>query len=803
MGARADRSDDGAHVAQQMDHPTPRSSHHPGPPRFLQVGDRIADPIFVDGDHGFGRDNLAPTVAGTPERDPDPYPADAFAWSLAECPSGSDASLGYGLPDGDATRYDHGLAHAVEFEPDRPGRYVLELDAPDDTHELTLHVFPRPPDVDDGDDVADGAAGFDGVATAGTTIDADGAATAGAPTDADGATTAGASAPGDAGNPGGPPRLELDATYDEATDAFVVESALELAPGGAAGSEPTVEFLPHDAGPLDPADVTVEGTTARVPTTALDGPATLYAAPFDGHRVGATDRVVLDPDAGTVSYPTRPPAWLDDAVIYEAFTRSFAGAPGATDFDALTERVDYLADLGIDVVWLTPILPAWSPTVEAPPGGPHGYSAADYFDVAPDLGTLADFDRFVDACHERGLRVCFDLAINHCGWTHPYFQDTIAELGPAPEDDYAFPAVEAWDEASPYFDWFDRQRGASDHDAAPAATGFFGVRLQPNLNYGNLALREHTLAAVEFWAERVDMFRCDIAWGVPHSFWAEVRERVRAADAEFVLFDETIPKDPAFCAEFDLHVDTDGFTETVQAVSRGDERPDALLDTVESRRREGFPAWTRLCNAIENHDEPRLYHEAKAHGDRPDPAAAQRAAVAAGMTLPGVPLVYYGGERLITEHGQRRPRPYPGDDDRTDDIERDPYKRAFVNWETTPEDHLAFYRDLIACYHESPVLGPAADLVRVAHRTGAPEDLVAFGRDAGAEKRVIVVNFAAGPRTVDLPPAVAGTDRVTGTDVVRRRSEDAVTVAVDTLAVLETPTLPCGGSDDSPRERDT
>ena len=726
----------------------PPDSHHPGPPRFLQVGDRIVDPVFVDAEHGFDRDNLAPTIAGTPERDPEGYDADAFAWAVASRPSGSTATVQYASAPSDDPRYDHGIHHTAAFEPDVAGTYVLELDAPDGTHEQTVRVFGR--DVDEADGISD-------------------------------------SGRRDAG---GPPRIELDGRYDAAAEEFVVESTPELAPDShAVDTDLVVEFLPYDASGLDATHVSVEGTTARIPAAALDGRTRLYAAPFDGRRVGVRDEILLDPDSGTVSLPNRPPEWLDDAVVYEIFTRSFAGEPGATTFETLRERVDYLDWLGIDVVWLTPIVPAWSPTVDAAPGGPHGYSTADYFDVAPDLGTVAEFEAFVDRCHDRDVRVCFDLVANHCSWTHPFFQDTTAELGDDPDEPPRFPDIEAWNVESKYFDWFDRQRGASRHDAPPAQTGFFGVRLQPNLNHGNLALREHLLAAVEFWAERVDAFRCDIAWGVPHSFWTEVRERVRAIDSECLLLDEAIPRTPAFAAsEFDLHFDTTGFTDTAHAVARGERPPNDLLDAIEARERDGFPGYTRLLNATENHDEARLAHEA-AVGHREDPAAVARASAAAAFTLPGVPMLYYGQERRITQYGRRRQCPYADDPEKADDIERDPYKRAFMNWDDCPETHLAFYRDLVTYYHESPVLGPSADLVRPAYRTETPEDVLVFGRDAGTAGRIVVVNFAADPRRIDLRPVVDTTNLFTGRDVAVARGDDAVTVEVDRLTVLETSTL--------------
>ncbi|ERG98435.1 MAG: glycosidase [Haloquadratum sp. J07HQX50] len=729
---------------------TPSHSHHPGPPRFLQVGERIADPIFVDMAHGFDRDNLAPTIAGDPERNPENYHKDAFSWRLSVRPPDSSATIKHTLTaHDDGERYDHGLHHTAEFEPDEPGRYIIQLHAPDGMHELTLQVF-------DGEMPAG--------AKAGTTHQSN-------------ATS-------------GLPRINLRGHYDSETATFIIDSNPAISSNSHAHeSELIVEFLPHDASELETTDMSIESTSAQIPAAALDGPTSIYAAPFDGQRVGVRDQIVLDPESETVSLPNRPPDWLDDAVMYEIFTRSFAGAPGETTFGTLTDRVTYLDSLGVDVVWLTPIIPAWSPTVDRAPGGPHGYSATDYFDIADDLGTLADFETFVDHCHDHNIRVCFDLVINHCGWPHPFFQDTIEKLGPTPQETGAFPAIESWDTDSQYFDWFDRQRGATSDDAAPAQTSFFDVRYQPNLNFDNIALREHALAVVEFWAERVDGFRCDIAWGVPHSFWTEVRERVHAINSEFFLLGEAIPRTAAFAAsEFDCHFDTTGFTETAHAIARGERPPRDLLQAIAARRHDGFPRYTRVLNATENHDEARLGYEATT-GHREAPAHAQRAAAAAAFTLPGIPMIYYGQERRITEHGQRRQPAYADDPDRCDDIESDPYKRAFMNWSVLPTDHFNFYQRLISYYQSSDVLGPEAELMQVAYDTKAATDIVAFGRDAGAQKRLVVVNFAAEPRRVDLRSVVDTNNRFTQHNIGVACDDNLVTIEVDTLAILTTPTL--------------
>ena len=713
------------------------AGHHPGPPRFIHADEWLVDPIFVDGHHGLDRDNLAPTIDGAPERDPEPYAPSAFSWSIADRPEDSAVEVEYApTPYDDAAQYDHGDHHTAELQPDVPGTYVLELDAPDGTHRQTVRALPA------------------------------------APEDA-----------------GGPPRLELDGHYDASTAEFVVTADAELSPTSNARHEDlTAEWLPGDASDLASEDITVEGLTARVPADAVGDRARLFAAPYDGQVLGTTDEIVLDAEAERVELPNRPPEWLDDAVVYEIFTRSFAGVPGETDFDFLTAKVDYLDELGIDVVWLTPIVPAWSAGVDGAPGGPHAYSTEDYFDVAPDLGTMADFEAFVDACHERDIRVCFDLVINHCGWTNDRFQDTIAKTGPELDDPGVFPDVEAWDYESEYFDWFDRQADATDTDAAPAATYFFGTRLQPNLNYGNVALREHIMAAAEFWAPKVDAFRCDIAWGVPHSFWKELRRRVRAEDEDFMLLDETIPRMPSFAeSEFDAHFDTTGFMRTAHGVARGDQPASDLLGAVEQRRADGFPTYTRLLNTTENHDERRLYYEAKTEGHREDPAAAQRAAMAAGFTLPGVPFVLYGQERLISEFGTPRESAYADDPARTDDdIVNDPYKRAFMNWEEYPPEHLQFYRDLIDCYHELDVLGPSADLVEAPH-CGAGEDVLVFGRETDDRSVVVVVNFDGDPATVELRKAVDPCNLFDGENCEADGPDHVTTVEVDTLGVFETP----------------
>ncbi|MFC7230976.1 hypothetical protein ACFQMM_05260 [Saliphagus sp. GCM10025308] len=118
-------------------------SFHPGHPRFVQVGEKLWNSAFVGPEMIGGRDNLAPRV---PEASPNPegYTAEDFTWSVAQRPEGSEVELTYQSSlDLDRPRYDEGRDNVAEFEADVPGTYVLELEAPDGTHELTIHAFPE------------------------------------------------------------------------------------------------------------------------------------------------------------------------------------------------------------------------------------------------------------------------------------------------------------------------------------------------------------------------------------------------------------------------------------------------------------------------------------------------------------------------------------------------------------------------------------------------------------------------------------------------------------------------------------
>ncbi|HRE01681.1 MAG TPA: alpha-amylase family glycosyl hydrolase, partial [Ilumatobacteraceae bacterium] len=202
--------------------------------------------------------------------------------------------------------------------------------------------------------------------------------------------------------------------------------------------------------------------------------------------------------------------WWRGAVGYEIYVRSFqdSNGDGTGDLAGITSRLGHLADLGIDVVWITPFFPS--------PGKDHGYDVSDYCDVDPQFGTLADFDALIAAAHARGIRVLADIVPNHSSDQHPWFQAAIADVASPYRDYYHFrPAAP---DGGPPNNWV-ANFGGSAWSPDPAGTGMYYLHLflpeQPDLNWTNPAVMDEFLAILRFWCDRgVDGFRIDVAHGL-------------------------------------------------------------------------------------------------------------------------------------------------------------------------------------------------------------------------------------------------------------------------------------------------
>jgi len=200
--------------------------------------------------------------------------------------------------------------------------------------------------------------------------------------------------------------------------------------------------------------------------------------------------------------------WWRRAVVYQIYPRSFADsdADGIGDLPGITSRVDYLAALGVDAVWLSPFYPS------ALADG--GYDVADYRDVDPRLGTLADFDAVVTALHGVGIRIVVDIVPNHTSNLHAWFQEALAAPPGSPaRDRYIFRDGGGADGSEPPTDWQSMFGGSAWEQVADGQwyLHFFAIE-QPDLNWENPEVREDFVRTLRFWADRgVDGFRIDVA----------------------------------------------------------------------------------------------------------------------------------------------------------------------------------------------------------------------------------------------------------------------------------------------------
>jgi alpha-glucosidase len=201
-------------------------------------------------------------------------------------------------------------------------------------------------------------------------------------------------------------------------------------------------------------------------------------------------------------------AWWQKAVIYQIYPRSFqdSDGDGVGDLCGILSRVDYLDWLGIDAVWISPIYPS--------PMADFGYDVADYVDIDPVFGTLADFERLVKALHERDIRIILDFVPNHTSDEHPWFKEARAARDSPRRDWYIWRDPQA--DGRPPNNWLSVATGASawefDRSTGQYYCHSFLVQ-QPDLNWRNPEVRAAMYDVLRFWLERgVDGFRVDTIW---------------------------------------------------------------------------------------------------------------------------------------------------------------------------------------------------------------------------------------------------------------------------------------------------
>ena len=201
-----------------------------------------------------------------------------------------------------------------------------------------------------------------------------------------------------------------------------------------------------------------------------------------------------------------PQPWWRGAVFYQVYVRSFADSndDGVGDLPGITSRLEYLKDLGVDAIWLTPFYPS--------PQKDHGYDVADYFDVNPEYGTLEDFDRLLACAHELKLKVLVDIVPNHTSDQHEWFKAATASSDNEFRERYHF--ADPKPDGSPPNNWtssFGGPAWSPEPNGKQSYLHLFAPE-QPDLNWWNPAVPAEFEKILRFWLDRgADGFRIDVA----------------------------------------------------------------------------------------------------------------------------------------------------------------------------------------------------------------------------------------------------------------------------------------------------
>ncbi len=372
--------------------------------------------------------------------------------------------------------------------------------------------------------------------------------------------------------------------------------------------------------------------------------------------------------------------WYRDAVFYEVHVKAFADgdANGVGDFAGLTGRLDYLRDLGVDCLWILPMYPS--------PLRDDGYDIADFYGVHPSYGTIEEFQKFLDAAHDRGLRVIADLVMNHTSDQHPWFQAARADPASPHRDYYVWSDTDQrYRDARIIFTDTEKSNWTWD----PVAKQYYWHRFfshQPDLNYDNPAVKAAMLDVMRFWLDRgLDGFRCD---AVPYLIEREGTNCENLPETHAILRDVRAVIDREYGGGRVLLAEANQWPEDVRPYfGDGDEfhmafhfplmprlymairRADRLPITDIFTHTPAIPPTCQWCIFLRNHDELTLEMVTNEERDymyyayASDPAMKLNLGIRRRLaplmdndrrrielmnslllTLPGSPIVYYGDE---------------------------------------------------------------------------------------------------------------------------------------------------------------
>ena len=492
--------------------------------------------------------------------------------------------------------------------------------------------------------------------------------------------------------------------------------------------------------------------------------------------------------------------WWNDAVFYEAFVRSFydGNGDGVGDFAGLTQKLDYLndgdpatsTDLGITGLWLMPTMP--SPSY-------HGYDISDYKGVQPAYGTMAQFEAFLAAAHQRGIRVILDLVLNHSSSQHPWFVQSASSPTNAYRDWYLWSPTDLGYGPFGGSGWHYRN-----------GNYFYGAFWEgmPDLNWRSPAVKTALWDAARFWLNKgVDGYRLDAVRYLVED-GRQTADTPETLDVLHEFHDVMKTASPASLTVGEAWTNTSAVVPYVQ-----NERLDlcfefdmasAIINGVNSGSPTGLRTQLALVNNqyprlqyatfLTNHDQNRVFDQL---GSNP---ARMKQAAALYLTMPGVPFLYYGEEVGMAGSGadelKRRPMQWTAGPNagfttgRPWEALNGNYAQYNVaNQQADPASLLNHYKKLIHLRNSSEALRKGYYLPA----TASAASVLAYGRVQGQEAVLVAANLsgsAAAQPALSLAVSTLPAGTYAATDLYTGAT--AGTVAVDAQGSFSswTPALP-------------
>jgi alpha-amylase len=460
---------------------------------------------------------------------------------------------------------------------------------------------------------------------------------------------------------------------------------------------------------------------------------------------------------------TKSVATWPQGVKYEVFVLSFADGDGdgKGDFKGLTSKLDYLKDLGINGIWMMPIMP--SPTY-------HKYDVTDYKGINPEYGTVDDFKKFVEEAHKRDIKIIVDLILNHTGSDHPWFQSALKSKDSPYRDYYVWANKDSIrQQIAKKITTFDSDNITQWH--APNGDtlsehyyGFFWGGM-PDLNFDNPKVKEEFKEIGRYWLQdmQVDGFRLDAARHIfpedraadNHEFWIEFRKEMEKIKPDVYLVGEVwsdsktvAPYLKGLPALFNFDM---GYA-IANVVNAGKDslglvkKYKEISDFYKSVTNEYIDA-----TFLRNHDQARILSEL---GNDQNKA---RLAASILLTLPGTPYIYYGEEigMLGKKPDEYCREPFIWDVDKKDPIQthwetpRFSTDQTIVPFSKQKDDQNSiynFYKDFIHYRNSSNALTYGDIFKSRIDR----EEVVSFVRKQNEDEVLVLHNVSASEISISL-----------------------------------------------------